>query len=142
MASLSARLSTLSRQVAIGVCAAVLAVLGFASTAAASTPAAHPAASGYDQCQLYYFCLFNGPNGTGDMCEWEEYYNPDILDPQYGACSWISAGWKVRSDYNRHTGITIEFYKAVNYQDRIGSQVPGGFGNFSGPFTILSFRRE
>ncbi|MFE2044910.1 peptidase inhibitor family I36 protein [Streptomyces sp. NPDC059477] len=91
----------------------------------------------YSDCPSGYICFWSEPGGEGLRCSWSAALNPRARE----ACSWMNNGTTTKSVYNR-TSYRYHYYRAFNYQDRIGSTLSGGQGNLAGTYTIGSLCRH
>jgi hypothetical protein len=91
----------------------------------------------YSDCPSGWICFWSGSNGTGSRCQWSSALNPRARE----ACSWMNNGTVTKSVYNR-TSSRYHYYRAFNYQSRIGSTLSGGQGNLAGTYTIGSLCRH
>lgn len=94
-------------------------------------------ANRYSRCPDGNICFFTGFDGNGSMCNWNASNDPDWRD---GAvrCSW-AATHNVCSVSNR-TSRRVQYYKAANYQRRVGSTLPGVAGNLACTYKLRSHK--
>ncbi|MFD3515701.1 peptidase inhibitor family I36 protein [Streptomyces sp. NPDC058657] len=80
------------------------------------------AADGYDRCPVGYYCMFAGPDGTGDMIKLRS-NAPDLAA--------LGMNNRAKSDWNR-TSSTIYLWSDAHYAGctSVTSSGPTGKGNF------------
>jgi hypothetical protein len=88
------------------------------------------------ECPFGDICFWNGRNGTGRRCNWDE--NDRDWARQPIVCSWALTHF-VQSVRN-NSGYRIEYFRYANYRDRIGSTRPFTLGNLAGTYYLRSHR--
>ncbi|AUH41459.1 peptidase inhibitor family I36 protein [Streptomyces sp. CMB-StM0423] len=95
-----------------------------AALLAAPGASAQAMADGYDRCPAEHYCLFSGPDGTGDMVALQD------DTPNLAA---VGMDDRAKSDWNR-TGYWINLWSDADYTGCMAVTSPGGKGNFFSSF--------